>query len=94
MVAGEQEAVLEEQDAVARRVARRRDGEEVGGQLPRPLAVEDHFRTGLRRQFVAVDDAAARKVLGVPLGVGHVVAVRQEDVGDAAQRLEAAAPAA
>ena len=30
----------------------------------------------------------AAEVLGVAVGVGHVVPVRQEDVGDAAQRLE------
>jgi hypothetical protein len=35
-----------------------------------------------------MDDAAAAEMLGVPPGVGHVVPVRQEDVGDAAQRLQ------
>ena len=85
MVAGEKEAVLEEQDAVPLRVAWRGDGEKTWSQLPRPFAIEDDFRTWLRRQFVPMDDAATAKMLGVALGVGHVVSVRQEDVGDAAQ---------
>src|SRR5262245_13085803 len=35
-----------------------------------------------------MDDAAAAKMLGVALGIGYVVPVRQEDVADAAQRLK------
>ena len=88
MVAGEEEALLEEQHAVSPGVARRRDGEDARSQLPRSLASEHDFRTGLRRQFLLMDDAAAAEMLGVPLGIGHVVPVRQEDVGDAAQRLK------
>ena len=83
MVAGEKESVLEEQDAVALRVAWRGDGKKTGSQFPRPLAFEDDFRTWLRRQFVSMDDAATAKMLGVALGIGHVVPVRQEDVSDA-----------
>ena len=94
VVAGEEEAVLKEQDAVALRVARRRDGEKAGSQLPRPLAFEDDFRTGLRRQLVSMDDAPAAEMLGVALGIGHVVPVGQEDVGDAAKSLQLLAPAA
>ena len=88
VVAGEEEALLVEQNAVALRVPRRGDGEEIWSQLPRPLPVENDFRTGLRRQLLPMNDAAAAKMLGVAPGIGHVVPVRQEDVGDAAQRLK------
>src|SRR5437867_11825464 len=88
MVAGEQITVLEQQDAVTLGVPWRRDGQEVGSQLPRPLALENDFRTGLRRQFISMNDAAAAKMLGVTLGIGHVVSVRQEDVSDTPQRLQ------
>ncbi len=64
VVPGEEEAVLEQQYAVPLRVAGRRHGEEVGGQLPRSVAVENDFRTGLRRQLVPVDDAPALEVFG------------------------------
>ena len=37
-----------------------------------------------------MNDAAAAKVLGVAGGVGHVVAVGQEDVADAAQLFQPA----
>src|SRR5438105_4483989 len=69
-------------------VARRRDGEESRCQLPRPIAVENDFRTWLRRQFISVNDAAALEMLGIALGIGHVISVRQEDVGDAAKGLQ------
>src|SRR5438128_2698566 len=36
-----------------------------------------------------MNDAAATKVLGEALGIGHVVSMRQEDVGDTAKRLQA-----
>src|SRR5262249_39827568 len=88
MVAGEEEALLEEQRTVSPGVARREDGENAGSQLPRSLAVENDLRIGLRREFLPMNDAAAAEMLGVPPGVGHVVTVRQEDVGDAAQRLK------
>ena len=35
-----------------------------------------------------MNDAAALEMFGVTLGIGHVVPMRQEDVGDAAQRLQ------
>src|SRR5438132_892765 len=75
MVAGEQITVLEQQDAVTLGVPWRRDGQEVGSQRPRPLALENDFRTGLRRQFISMNDAAAAKMLGVTFGIGHVVSV-------------------
>ena len=73
---------------MALRVSRRRDGKKAWSQFPRPLTVEDHFRIRLRRQFVPMDDPPTAKMLGVLLGVSHVVPVRQEDVGNAAQVLK------
>ena len=75
VVAGEQESVLHQQDAVALGMAGRRDGEEAGGQLPRPFAAENDLGIRLRRQLVPVDDAAGVEVGGVAVGVGHVVPV-------------------
>ena len=54
------------------------------------VAVQHDFGIGLRRQFGSMDVAAAAKTPGVAPSVGHVVAVRKEDVGDPAQGLEAA----
>ena len=42
----------------------------------------------LRRQLSPVDDSVGVEVGGVAVGVGHVVPVGQEDVGDPAQRLQ------
>src|SRR5262249_29619980 len=59
VIAGEEVSLPKQQHAVAFRVTRSRDDEELVSQLDRLLAVEDVFRIGLRRQLVAVNDAAA-----------------------------------
>ena len=79
-----------EQHDVPARVARRRDGEETGRQFDRIAAVEDPLGIGLRSQFQPVDDALRVEARGVLIGVGHVIAMRQEDMPDAAQLFEAA----
>src|SRR5436190_20425762 len=88
VVARKEEPVLEEKHAMPLSVARRVDGEESRSQLPRPFAIEDDVRPGLRRQLVAMNDAPALEVFCKTLSVGHVVSMRQEDVADAAKRFQ------
>jgi hypothetical protein len=76
VVAGEEEALLEEQNTVSLGVARRRDGDKARCQHPRPLAIENDFGTWLRRQLLPMNDAPAMEMLGVALGIGHVVSMR------------------
>src|ERR1019366_6820475 len=51
-------------------------------------AFEDDLRTRLRRQLITMNDATALEVFGEAMGVGHVVSVRQEDMGDAAKGVQ------
>src|SRR5262245_59430953 len=88
MVAREQKPIPEEQDAMTLRVPGRLNRQKTRCQLPRTIAFENHFSTGLRRQFVAMDDAATSKVLCILFRISHVVPVREKDMGDAAQRLK------
>src|SRR5438552_3911780 len=80
MIASEEKAVLEKQDAVALGVARRRDSQKISPQLPRPLTIQNDLRARLRGEFPSMNDAAAAKMFGEPLGICHVVPVRQEDM--------------
>src|SRR5437660_1068964 len=73
VISREEKTVPEEQDAVALGVARRQDSKKVRSQLPRPSAIKDDFRTGLRRQLLSMNDAPTLEMFGIALGVGHVV---------------------
>ena len=53
-------------------------------------AVENALGIGLRGKFQAMDDAGRAETRGILIGVGDIVAMRQEDVADAAQLGEAA----
>src|SRR6266851_3053903 len=88
VVAREEKTVLKKQNTMPLRVSRRGDGEESRSQFPRAFAVKDAFRTGLRRQLIPMNDASALEMFGKTLGIGHVVSMCQEDVGDAANRLQ------
>ncbi len=59
-------------------------------QFPGPFPIKDDFRAGLRRQFIAVNDAAAAEMFRITLGVGNIVAVGQENVVDAPQVFQSA----
>src|SRR5690349_17037273 len=61
MVAGEEEALLVQQNTVSLGVTRRGDGDTAWCQLPRPLPIENHFRARLRRYLVSMNDPAAAK---------------------------------
>ncbi len=52
------------------------------------VAFEHDLGTRLRRQLGPVDHAAAAEMGGIAVGVGHVVAVGQKDVGDSAPRFK------
>jgi membrane-bound serine protease (ClpP class) len=67
VVASEEKSVLEQQDAVALRMPRRRNGQETGSQFPRLNAIKDDLRTRLRQQFIPVNDASALEMLSVAL---------------------------
>ena len=72
MIASEEKSLLVEQDTMAFRVARRRNGQKPRSQLPRPFAFENDFRTGLRRQFIPMNNTAGAIMLGITLSVlGH-----------------------
>src|SRR5579864_1370369 len=73
---------------MAARVAGSGNGKEAGSEFDRIGTVDHHLRARLRRQFLAMDDAAARKTGGVFIGLGYVVAVRQEDVRDSAHAVD------
>src|SRR5262249_3227759 len=77
MVAREEEALAQEQHTMPLGVAGRLDCEEAWRQFPRPFPMENDFRAGLRRQFVAMDNAPSAKMLSVALGIGHVVPRRR-----------------
>ena len=89
VVAGEEEAIVEQQDAVALRCGPASGwrgsrgpaptGRRRRGPPPHRAATTSSVRWMMRR---------APKCCGVAVGVGHVVPVGQEDVGDAAQRLQ------
>jgi hypothetical protein len=85
VIAGEQKAILAQQRTMSLRVAGRRHDHESRCQLPRPRAIQNHFGIQLRRQLVPVNDVPGVEMSGVSVGVGHVVAVRQEDVRNAAR---------
>ena len=71
-------------------IARNAGGQRSTGSLPsRQLSA-----SGWECELGPVDDAPAAEVLGVAAGVGHVVAMRQKDVRDAPERLQAADQAA
>src|SRR5438045_4171410 len=88
MIAGEEKSVVEEQNAVALRVAGGRNCHKAGTQLGWFIAVKNDFRTGLRGKLIPMDNASAAEILGKALCVGYVVPVGQKDVGDAAKLLE------
>ena len=89
MVAREEKSVAKEQAAVARRVAGSRDGEEVpAANSCRLVAFEHDFGPRLRRKLGSVNHAPAAEMGGVAVGVGHVVAVSQKDVGNPAPRFK------
>ena len=90
MIAGEEIAVVDEQAAVAARVSRRRDRDHAGRERLRFVAVEDDLGVGLGVELGAMDVAPAAEMGGVSVGVGDVVAMREEDAGDAAELLESA----
>src|SRR4051794_11155215 len=55
MVAGEQKAILKQQDAMPRRVARSWHGQELGGQRQRFLTLQDDLGVRLSMQFGTMD---------------------------------------
>src|SRR5438067_139760 len=62
--------------------------QEARTHFPRPLPLEDDLRAWLRRQFVSVNNTATAEMLGVTLGIGYIVAVRQKDARDTTEGLQ------
>src|SRR5579863_1484079 len=89
VVARKQETVAVEQAAMAPRVARGWNGQETGTKLNGIAAVDHHLSAGLRGQFLAMNDTAARKAGGVFVCFSDVVPMRQKDIVNAAHGLEA-----
>src|SRR5205823_5809357 len=73
-----------QQRAMAARMARRRDGEEIQGQRDRVEAFQNPLGAGLGGEFEFVNDAPGAETRRVSFGIGNVVAVGEEDVADAA----------
>src|SRR5689334_7204134 len=85
MIASKQEAVVDQQHAMAARMTGRLNGHETGSQLPGAGTVEHEFSRRLRRELVAMDNLTAAEVLGKALGIGDIVTMRQENVINTAQ---------
>src|SRR5262245_46412934 len=88
MIAGKQEAVAVQQHTVARGVTRRWDH----AKVPHHDIVEtiDHdLCIGLGLELLAMDNALSTQYGGLPLGVGDVDRVRQDDALQSAKLLDA-----
>jgi ribosome-binding protein aMBF1 (putative translation factor) len=90
VIAGKQESLLRQQYAVSAGVARRGNREKVRVEFNRLKTIEDALRIRLRRKFQPVDDSLGSKARRIPRGIGDIVAVRQENVAEAASLLEPA----
>src|SRR5688500_10846976 len=88
MIAREEKSVVKQKDAVSFGVAWRRNGEETRGQLPWPIAIENDFCVWLRGQLIPVNNAAAAEMFGETISISHVISMREEDIGDAAESLQ------
>src|SRR5919201_2604378 len=88
MVSGEQETALVEQHTMATGVPGGWDDHKLGRQFHGLGAIEHELGMGLRRQLGPMDDPLAPELLSILMRLGDVIAMRQEDVADAAEFLE------
>ena len=66
------------------RMARRGDGDEPGREHDWPSSLDDPLGIRLRRPFQLMNDAPARKSACPLIGIRYVIAMRQENVSNAA----------
>src|SRR3954468_17329557 len=88
MIAREEVAIGMEQHHVSGGVAGRGNGRETGRQLKGLEALDDLLRLGLGLELQPMDEAARAEMAGIIFGVGYVIARRQKDARQAAERFE------
>src|SRR4029077_2597961 len=82
MVAGKEELLLIQQRHAARRMTRDRNDLKLRHDVYAVSSVNDPFSVRNRLGISAMDNSLRPKVAGILVRIGHVVFVRQKDIGD------------